>query len=52
MGKKRQNQADDLKEELRRHEAAFERERFEWKHIIDQFETENGKIKKDWSDDK
>ena len=52
MGKKRQNQADDLKQELRRHEDAFERERFEWKHIIEQFQTENGKIKKDWNDDK
>lgn len=48
MASKRQKQAEDLKEDLKRAEADFQRERFEWKHIIDQFQTENGKIKKDW----
>ena len=48
MGSKRQVQADEMKEQLQRTVEAFDRERTEWKYIIQSFENENGKIKKDW----
>lgn len=52
MGMKRQVQADQMKEELKRTVEGFDRERTEWKYIIQQFENENGKIKKDWQEEK